>query len=209
MEDATDDAEALEDRLRRLAERRRVAARLTHRTSSSEGEPPDEPAPRLPQGSALQALRAMLQERQAALQEAGTGLARTDGSASACQQAPTHSSTLVLAPASMAAAPFDSSHEAQMAPATLGSLSASSDGGGSGPPSVPATARALILLGSVVEQQEAHAVRWARTAEAREAENAVREAEVSLRWRVCRRGSSMVGRVVCVCVPARLPCNLP
>ncbi len=177
MEDAPDDAEALADRLRRLAERRRVAARRhTSRSSSSEGEAQDVPASRLPQGGAMQALRGLLQERQAALQAAGTELAGGAGAAQSCGLPPADVTCMPASVTMHAAAPGSPCDAA--VPLSLARERSASSSSANSPPSMPATARTLISLSNAIEQQEAHAERQARTAEAREAEAAVCKAEV-------------------------------
>lgn len=188
--------EALEDRLRRLVRRRQQAARWQQ---TPEGSSDDEGEARPPlQRGAMQALRELLQERAPALD--GAGSAEQLDLQGPVGLAATH------VPASRAASPPDREQAlaAQGAPQGPGS-----DGLGAAelpaaaiqdPPSVPATARALISLASGIAWEEARSAGQLRTTEQQDADVAVREAEVGAggnTWPHVRPGG--------LCMPSVLP----
>lgn len=221
MKEASDDAEALDDRLQRLAERRRMAVRrhVLRSSSSEEGEAQDAQPSRPPQGSALQALRELLQERQEVLQAAGTELAGVSSAEAACRQC-TITADAAPPAAAVAALPDSAPSADQLSPEAELSSASSSGARDNGPPSVPATARALISLSTAIGQQEAQAEQQARTAEAREAETAVHEAQVcdGRRPRADNRGCATGCRVAacplsspptCKGLPSTTPCSGP
>ena len=174
MGDAADDVDDLEQRLQRLAARRAAAARRRARRSSTPEGEADGPAapPPPPQWGALQALRELLQQRQPELE------APSDAAGESSDAAMPRTSVTFAPPAAPPAAPFDEGITHPAAPLPQPIASASPEASSSGPPSLPATTRALITLTSGIGREEAQAERQARAAEAREAEAAVSEAEV-------------------------------
>jgi hypothetical protein len=179
-------AESLADRLNRLVERRRQAAQRPHSSAtSSDGEAEAEAEAQLqagqpPQRKAVQALRQLLQQRGSVFYAAITGPAdgppparRESGSSGAATVGPSQPPTAPAVP--------------ELADASLEAAAPASGG------SVPPTARLLISLSDGIGREEVQAERQLRTAEQRDADAAVRDAEVgcccSLLWLLHRAGA--------------------